>query len=129
MWYYLFKITISAVLVVVISEVAKRSATMGGVLASLPLVSWLAIIWLYMETQDPRQVSAFSIQVFWLVLPSLVLFVALPFFLKRYLSFFMSLLLATGLMFACYVGMWFALCSHQGGAQTFFYIPHLYFVI
>ncbi len=105
MRYYLFKITISAVLVVAISEVAKRSATLGGVLASLPLVSWLAIMWLYLETQDPQQVAAFSVHIFWLVLPSLVLFVTLPFFLKKDLPFFMSLLLATGLMFACYVGM------------------------
>ncbi len=111
MRYYLFKIIISAVLVVVISEVAKRSATLGGLLASLPLVSWLAMMWLYLETQDPQQVAVFSIQIFWLVLPSLVLFVTLPFFLKKDLPFFMSLLLATGLMFACYIGMLFLLSS------------------
>lgn len=58
-----------------------------------------------METHDLQQVSEFATSVFWLVLPSLVLFVTLPFFLKTHLSFFVSLLLATSLMVACYGGM------------------------
>jgi hypothetical protein len=109
MWHYLFKLIISAGLVVIVSEVAKRSVLTGGILASLPVVSWLAIIWLYVETHDLRQVSEFSLSVFWLVLPSLVLFATLPLCLKMDLSFFTSLLLATSLMLACYGGMLLAL--------------------
>lgn len=52
-----------------------------------------------------QPVSEFAMSVFWLVLPSLVLFVTLPFFLKTHLSFFVSLLLATSLTVACYGGM------------------------
>ena len=76
------KIVVTAVLVVAISEVAKRSTLLGAVLASLPLTSLLAMIWLYADTGDAQQVADLASGIFWLVLPSLVLFVALPLLLR-----------------------------------------------
>jgi hypothetical protein len=70
-------------LVLAISEIARRSSFAGALLASIPLVSVLAIIWLYVDTKDVAKVSALSTSVFWLVLPSLVLFVTLPVLLKK----------------------------------------------
>ncbi|MBN2870061.1 MAG: DUF3147 family protein, partial [Campylobacterales bacterium] len=69
MGYYLAKIAITTVLIVLISEIAKRSSFWAAVLASLPLVSVLAMIWLYVDTKDVAKVSALSTGVFWLVLP------------------------------------------------------------
>jgi hypothetical protein len=99
--HYLIKLVISAALIVLVSEVAKRSSLLGGLIASLPLVSYLGIIWLYAETGDVGKVSALAADIFWLVLPSLALFAALPWLLKR-MSFTPALSIATVLMFTAY---------------------------
>ena len=101
MGYYIVKLVISATLIVLISEVSKRFTLLGGLLASLPIVSYLAMIWLYVDTRDSQKVADLSLSVFWLVLPSLSLFVVLPLLLKR-LPFVPSLGIATAIMFLCY---------------------------
>lgn len=102
---YIIKVLISAVLVVTVSEISKRSSFLGGLLASLPVVSFLALIWLYLDTKDTAKVARLSTSIFWLVLPSLVFFVALPPLLKLKMNFYVCLGLATTLMLACYGGM------------------------
>ena len=100
---YVVKILITTALVVAVSEVSKRSTLIGGLLASLPIVSLLAIIWLYIDTKDAGKVAALSTSIFWMVLPSLVFFLALPpLLLKAKLNFYLSCGLATGLMLVCY---------------------------
>ncbi len=84
MLYYIVKVLISAALITLVSEVAKRSSVLGGFIASLPLVSLLGIIWLYVDTRNPAKVAALAADIFWLVLPSLVLFAVLPWLLKRF---------------------------------------------
>jgi len=76
------KIMVTSVLVVAIAEAGKRSALLGAILASLPLTSVLAFFWLYAETGDTEKIAALSTGIFWLVLPSLILFVALPMLLR-----------------------------------------------
>jgi len=88
---YLIKILLSAVLITAISEIAKRSSFWGAVLASLPFVSILAFIFLYTDTKDIQKISALSTDIFWLVIPSLVLFLALPFLLKKGIGFYLAL--------------------------------------
>ena len=80
----ILKILISALLIFAISELAKRSSFLGALLASLPLVSILAMIWLWRDTHDAARLAHFSTGVFWLVLPSLVLFALLPPLLTRW---------------------------------------------
>ncbi|MEW6561628.1 MAG: DUF3147 family protein [Pseudomonadota bacterium] len=94
MWYYALKVAISALLIVAISEVAKRSTGLAALLAALPLTSLLAFIWLHLEAAPPERIAALSGQIFWLVLPSLVLFIALPLLLKHGFGFWLSLTLA-----------------------------------
>jgi len=102
MLYYSLKIVITTVLIVAISEISKRSTLMGGILASLPLISVLAIIWLYIDTKNTALISEFSMSVFWLVIPSLVFFIALVFLLKKELHFYTSLGLAIMITVVCY---------------------------
>ena len=102
MAYYITKLFVTAVLIVVISEVAKRSSLLGGILASAPLVSVLAMIWLYLDTKEVAKVAALSTSVFWLVIPSLTLFVALPMLLKKGLGFYPSLGTAILIMIGSY---------------------------
>ena len=103
--YYIIKIALTAVLVVLISEISKRSSFIGAVLASVPLTSVLAMLWLYLDTGDVAKVSALAGSVFWLVLPSLALFVALPILLAQGVNFYLSLAVSMGITAICYWAM------------------------
>ena len=91
MIYYFLKIVISAISIVIISEIAKRSSFMGGLIASIPLISLLAFFWLYIETKEPSKIIDLSYAIFWLVIPSLVLFLILPELLKYGFNFYISI--------------------------------------
>ena len=95
MWQYVAKVAISAVLIVAVSEIAKRSSFMAAVLASLPITSLLAFIWLYVETGDATKIAALSHGIFWLVIPSLVLFLVLPLLVRAGWNFWPSLAVAS----------------------------------
>ncbi len=102
MTYYLLKIAITTALIVAISEIAKRSTLAGAILASIPLISVLAMLWLYVDTKDVDKVGTLATSVFWLVLPSLALFVSLPLLLKQGLNFYLSMGLSIGITVMCY---------------------------
>lgn len=102
MAYYIVKVAISALLIVAIAEISKRSSFIAAVLASVPLVSVLAMIWLYVDTRDVDKVAALASGIFWLVLPSLALFIALPLLLKQGLNFYLSMGLSVLITIACY---------------------------
>lgn len=99
------KVLLTAVLVVAIAEAGKRSSLLGAVLASLPLTSLLAFAWLYAETGDTQKIADLATGIFWLVLPSLILFVALPVLLKRGMAFGPSLAVSCALTVGGYFAM------------------------
>lgn len=99
---YAVKVVVSALIIVTVAEIAKRSSFLGGLIASLPLVSILAFVWLYLDTRSTERVAALSHSIFWLVVPSLSLFVALPWLLKKTGSFYLSLGAGIVIMLACY---------------------------
>lgn len=111
--YLLIKYLLSAAIVVGVSELGKRSPGLGGLLASLPLTSYLAILWIYYETGNNARIAALSQSIFWLVLPSLVLFLALMALLRMGLPFAAALVAATLSMLAAY-GAMIALLRHFG---------------
>ena len=102
MAYYLVKIAITTLLIVIISEIAKRSSLVGAVLASIPLISVLAMTWLYVDTKDAGKVSELATSVFWLVIPSLALFISLPLLLKHGFNFYLSMGIAIVVTIVCY---------------------------
>jgi len=102
---YALKIIISAVLIVAIAEVAKRSSMLGALLASLPVTSILAFVFLYVDSKEIAKVSALSMDIFWLVIPSLTLFLVLPVLLKKGMNFYLSLLIACALTVVSYTVM------------------------
>ena len=104
-FYYPIKVIISALLIVAIAELTKRSSLLGGILVSIPLVSVLAMIWLYVDTRDVERIAQFSVSVFWLVIPSLALFVTLPLLLRSGVGFYLSLLIAIAVTVVCYYVM------------------------
>ena len=100
---YAIRVLITAIVVVAVAEIAKRSPLWAAILASLPLTSVLAFVWLYADTGAVGQITSLSRSIFWLVLPSLVLFLLLPVLLDRGMSFWVSLLLACGATAATYI--------------------------
>jgi hypothetical protein len=107
--YLVFKVLLSAAVIVAVAEIAKRSTLLGALLASLPLTSLLAFVWLWLDTRDPEQVARLSTSILWLVLPSLVLFIALPILLRRGVPFAASLALSATLTVAAYGAMLWSL--------------------
>ena len=105
MLYYVIKVAISAAVIVAVSEIAKRHSGVAALLAALPLTSLLAIIWLHLESATATAIGELSTQIFWLVLPSLVLFIVLPVLLRLGLNFWLSLALACSATLACYLLM------------------------
>ena len=96
------KIFATSVLVVAASEASKRSILLGSILASLPLTSLLAMVWLWADTKDPEKVAALAHGIFWLILPSLTLLFALPIFLRQGWPFPVSLGLGIALTAVSY---------------------------
>jgi hypothetical protein len=113
MAYYLTKLAITAVLIVVISEISRRSSLIGAILASIPLVSVLAMIWLYIDTKDVEQISALATGIFWLVIPSLALFVTLPVLLKNGVHFYLGMGISIAVTVGCYFLM-ITVLQHYG---------------
>lgn len=109
MAYYILKVLLSSVIIVLISEISKRSSLAGSILASLPLMSLLAIIWMYVDTKDVQKISALSSGIFWMVIPSLLLFILLPYLLKKQVSFWWALGISTSIMVLFYLIMIFVL--------------------
>ena len=85
--YFFIKIIITASIVAIVSELAQRYTLWAALLASLPLTSVLAFIWVYVDTKDSSKIIDLSYSVFWLVIPSLAFFLILPFLLKQGVAF------------------------------------------
>ena len=102
MAYLLVKALVSGLLIAAASEVARRSPGIGGLVASLPFVSILAMIWLWRDTADVERVAALSQATFWFVIPSLPMFVVLPALLRSDFGFGPSLSLSCLLTLGLY---------------------------
>ena len=102
MWYLFIKAALSGILIATISEVAKRYPGFGGLIASLPLVSVLGMIWLWRDKPDAANMAAHAEATFWFVLPSLPMFLLIPWMLRQGFSFWVSLLVGCVLTIALY---------------------------
>jgi hypothetical protein len=107
--YFFVKILVSAMLIATISEVARRSTLFGALIASLPLTSILALIWVYQDSGDPARVAALSSDILWLVIPSLILFIVLPLLIRRGMHVYPALALSAVATVAGYFAMFFVL--------------------
>jgi uncharacterized membrane protein (GlpM family) len=90
---YLIKLFISAGVIVLVSELAKKNNFAASIIHSLPLTSLLAFIWLYAQTGDAKLIGNHSFGTFWFVLPTLPMFLVLPWLINKGLGFWPSFLL------------------------------------
>lgn len=101
MTWILTKYLITAAIVVAVSEVAKRSDRLGGLLAALPLVTLLAMVWLYVDKQPEAKIANHAWYTFWYVLPTLPMFLAFPWLLAR-IGFWPAMLASALITLVCF---------------------------
>ena len=109
MTYLILKAGLSGLIVMLVSEIARRSPGLGGLLASLPLVSILAMIWLWRDTADVERIAVLSQATFWFVLPSLPLFLMLPAMLRHGVAFWLALGFSCLITMALYAAVFWLL--------------------
>ena len=105
MLYLAIKAALSGIIIAVVSEVAKRNPGFGALIASLPLVSLLGIIWLWRDKPDAANMAAHVEATFWFVLPSLPMFLVIPWMLRSGWTFWIAMAVACTLTIALYFGM------------------------
>ncbi len=108
------KYVLTAGIVVLVSELAKRSDKLGGLVAALPLVTVLTLIWLYVEQQSQEKISNHAWYTFWYVVPTLPMFLAFPLLLPR-LGFWPTLITCIVITMVCF-GL-FALFVRRFGVE------------
>lgn len=103
MLYLIVKAVVSGIIVTLASEVARRSSAWGALIVSLPVISLLTMIWLWRDTGDSERIAALAQGTFWLLLPTLPLFLVLPALLRHGVGFWLALtigcILTVGLYF------------------------------
>jgi hypothetical protein len=108
------KYFLTAIVVVVVSEIAKRSDKFGGLTAALPLITILTLIWLNVENQPADKIANHAWYTFWYVLPTLPMLLAFPILLPRF-GFWPALLIYIVATAGC-LGL-FALCVRRFGIE------------
>lgn len=91
--FFAFKTIISALVIVFVGELSKRSSALAALLLALPLVSVIAFCWQYIETRDTLKIAEISSETFWYVLPTLPMFLLLSYLLKHEVNFYIAMLL------------------------------------
>jgi hypothetical protein len=91
MTYLIIKALLSGVIIAVVSEIAKRNNAAASIIHSLPLMSLLAFIWLYAETKDAALIGRHAYGTFWFVLPTLPMFLLMPWLIKQLGGFWPAL--------------------------------------
>lgn len=107
MTWIITKYLLTAAVVVLVSEAAKRSDKLGGFVAALPLVTILALIWLYIEHQPPEKIANHAWYTFWYVIPTLPMFLAFPVLLSH-IGFWPTLLVCIAITVVCFALFAFA---------------------
>ena len=111
--YLIIKAAISGAIVAIVSEVARRYPGWGGLLASLPLTSLLAMIWLWRDSHEPEKVAELTASTFWFILPSLPMFLVLPWMFRSGIAFWLALAISVAGTLALYA-IWFWAAPRMG---------------
>lgn len=97
------KYAVTAFVIVIVSEVAKRSDKLGALISSLPFVTIMVMIWLYIEKQGSQKIASHAYYTFWYVLPTLPMFWVMPRLLAKGMHFWAALGICIGITFLCFI--------------------------
>ena len=103
MKYIFLKLIISSGIITIVSEISKKSSLIEKLVASIPPISVLSMIWLYIDSRDIEKIKNLSTSIFWMVIPSLILFLSIPILINIGFNFWYSLLIAIILTVAFYL--------------------------
>ena len=103
MTFLITKYAITAFIIVLVSEVAKRTDKLGALIASLPFVTIIAMIWLHYEKQSTEKIANHAYYTFWYVIPTLPMFLLMPYLLHKGTGFWPSLGASAVLTVVCFV--------------------------
>lgn len=92
--FFIVKVTVSALIIAGVSELAKRMPSLGGLIAAMPLTTLLALIWLYADTGDYQLAHTFTRSVLFGIIPTIFFFITALYLFKRGISFITLLLLS-----------------------------------
>ena len=102
-FHYFIKVFISSAIIVLVSEIAKKDNIIGGLIASIPIVSVLSMIWLYIDTNDIDKVKALANGILWMIFPSMSFFIVLPILINCGIKFYLSLTISILITMVCYL--------------------------
>lgn len=97
------KALLSGLIIALVSTLARRYPGLGALIASLPLISVFGMIWLWLETKDPARMEAHVGATFWYVLPSLPMFLLIPWVMRHGMPFWLALAAGCGVTILLYL--------------------------
>ncbi len=97
------KFLVSALLILVASEIAKRTGRMGALIAALPFVAIMVMVWLHVENQGNQKIGEYAHFTFWYVIPTLPMFLLMSWLMSRNVDFWLSLLICALFTAVCFV--------------------------
>ena len=101
------KFVLSAALITLISEVAKRSDRFGALIGAMPWLTVLVMVWLAVEKQGSEKIASHAYYTFWFVVPTLPMFLLIPWMLNKGIAFLPSLIAGIALTVVClYITAW-----------------------
>lgn len=103
---FLIKIIISAIFIAIVTEIAKLTPSLGGLIAAMPLTTFLSLCWLYYEKRDTVLLADFTTSVFWGIFPTLLFFLPAIFLFKKGYNFYVVLLIS-------FIFLFIGACIHQ----------------
>lgn len=105
MSWFIIKAALSGLIIAAVAEIARRSPGFAALVASLPLISVLGMIWIRLGGADSGRIADHAEGTFWFVLPSLPMFLLMPALLRAGLNFWVALAAGCALTVALYVLM------------------------
>ena len=106
MFFILIKILITAILIVIVSEIAKINDRLGGLIAAMPLTTFLILFWMYFENISFNKISNHMIYTLTYLIATIPMFLIFPYCLNRFgfwVTIFISIIIT----------LIFALLIHQ----------------
>lgn len=86
------KVLLSAVIIVLVNKVQLINDRLSALLIALPLTSLLAMIWMHQAGQSGQRIANHAEGTFWFVLPTLPMFLILPWMVRNGWGFWAALL-------------------------------------
>ena len=91
--FIVLKIIITAVIIVIITEIAKFNDRMGGLIAALPITTFIIFFWLHFENNSVEKISNHASYTLLYVLPTLPMFLVFPYLINKF-GFYWSIIIS-----------------------------------